>query len=59
MAHHEIAGMVGRRNKELKAPIGVEHDVTKQNAARAISAPPSQWDEEADVVVLGYGGGGP
>jgi succinate dehydrogenase/fumarate reductase flavoprotein subunit len=50
--------MVGSRNKELKVPTRVEQDVTKQHAARAISAPPRQWDEEADVVVLGYGGGG-
>jgi len=35
----------------------VEHNVTKQNDARAISAPPRRWNEEADVVVAGYGGG--
>ena len=28
------------------------------NIAQAIAAPPSKWDQEADVVVLGYGGGG-
>src|SRR5664280_780078 len=26
------------------------------NIAQASAAPPSKWDQEADVVVLGYGG---
>jgi len=32
--------------------------VARVNIAQAIAAVPSKWDEETDVVVLGYGGGG-
>ena len=28
------------------------------NPSEAVAAPPKTWDDEADVVVLGYGGGG-
>ncbi len=28
------------------------------NVKEAVAAPPSQWDEEADVVIIGYGGAG-
>ncbi|WP_414834039.1 FAD-binding protein [Afifella sp. YEN Y35] len=51
---------VANRRDFLKAATGGAAAISLSGFAadKALAAPPEKWDEEADVVIVGYGGGG-